>query len=147
MSGQDYTTTISVDQSPALAFAAINNPRAWWGNDIEGNTDRLGEEWSYRYKTIHYSLQKTVELVPNRKVVWHVVDGELNFVADKQEWKGTDIIFDISEQDGKTQVKFTHRGLVPAGECYDTCSDAWSGLIKGSLRNLIETGTGAPDDL
>lgn len=147
MSDPDYTTTITVDKSPQRAFAAINNPRAWWGADIEGQTDRLGEEWSYRYKTMHYSLQKVTELVPNRKVVWHVLEGELSFVADKEEWKGTDIIFEISEQDGKTQVKFTHRGLIPAGECYDTCSDAWSGLIKGSLRNLIETGTGAPDDL
>ena len=147
MSEPDYTTTITVDKSPEQAFEAINNPRAWWGHDIEGRTDRLGEEWSYRYKTLHYSRQKTVELIPGRKVAWHVVEGELSFVADKQEWTGTDIVFDISEADGKTQVKFTHRGLVPTGECYDICSDAWSGLIKGSLRNLIETGSGLPDSV
>jgi len=147
MSGQDYTTTIAVDKSPMVAFHAINNPRSWWGTEIEGRTDQLGEEWSYRYKAFHYSRQKTVELSPGRKVVWHVVDGELSFVEDKQEWKGTDIIFEISEHDGKTQIEFTHRGLVPTGECYDTCSDAWSGLIKGSLRKLIETGSGAPDSM
>jgi hypothetical protein len=35
---------------------------------------------------------------------------------------------------------FTHVGLKPAGECYDTCSDAWTSLIQGSLKQLIETG-------
>lgn len=147
MSEQDYTTTITVDKSPQAAFEAITNPRAWWGHEITGHPEQLGEAWSYRFKTLHYSLQKTTELVPARKIVWHVVEGELSFVADKQEWTGTDIVFEISEQDGKTQIRFTHRGLVPAGECYDVCSDAWSGLITGSLRTLIETGSGAPDSV
>ena len=80
-------------------------------------------------------------------MVWHVTDGTLNFVKDRTEWTGTDLIFDISEKDGKTEVRFTHRGLVPSVECYDTCSDVWGGLIKGSLRQLIETGTGNPDDV
>lgn len=142
-----YTTSFTVDHTPIEAFAAIINPRAWWGQNIEGNTDALGEEWSYRYKDIHYSLHRTVELVPGQKVVWHVVEGTLNFVKDKTEWTGTDLIFDIAERDGKTEVRFTHRGLVPTVECYDTCSDVWGGLITGSLRQLIETGKGNPDDV
>ena len=82
----DFSTVILVDQTPKAAFDAINNPRAWWGQDIDGNTDVIGEEWSYRYKDMHYSMHRTVELVPGRKVVWHVVDGTLNFVHDKSEW-------------------------------------------------------------
>ena len=35
---------------------------------------------------------------------------------------------------------FTHVGLAPQVECYDTCSDAWTSLIQGSLKQLIETG-------
>ncbi|MDB5541416.1 MAG: ATPase [Devosia sp.] len=142
----DFSTVILVDQTPRAAFDAIINPRAWWGQDIDGNTDTLGEEWSYRYKDIHYSKHRTVELVPGRKVVWHVVDGTLNFVKDKSEWQGTDLVFDIAEKDGKTEVRFTHRGLVPTVECFDACSSGWSGLITRSLRNLIESGGGTPDD-
>ena len=143
----DYTTSSVVEGTTAEAFAAIVDPRAWWGKDIEGNADVLGEDWSYRYKDFHYSKHRTVELVPGRKVVWHVVEGTLNFVADKSEWKGTDLVFDISEKDGKTEVRFTHRGLVPTVECFDTCSNVWSGLIDGSLRKLIETGAGDPDNV
>src|SRR6266545_1904771 len=46
----NFTTTISVDQSPEEAFAAINNVRGWWGENIEGSTANLGDEWTYRYK-------------------------------------------------------------------------------------------------
>ena len=147
MTIQDYTTTVAVDQSPAVAFAAISNPRAWWGAEIEGNPEQLGAEWSYRYKTLHYSRQKTVEAVPGKKVVWHVVDADLSFIAERDEWKGTDIVFEITPCNGQTEVRFTHRGLVPAGECYSACSNAWAGLISGSLCNLIEHGTGNPDSV
>lgn len=142
----NYTTRIIVDKTPAEAFDAIVDPRSWWGKDIEGSAAVLGEDWSYRYKDIHFSRHRTVELVPGQKVVWHVFEANLNFVADRSEWKDTDLIFDIAERDGKTEVRFTHRGLVPAVECYDTCSSVWTGLIGGSLHNLIQTGEGNPDN-
>jgi hypothetical protein len=42
-------------------------------------------------------------------------------------------------------VRFTHRGLVPAFECFELCSDGWSFYIKDSLRKLITTGKGEPN--
>jgi len=83
--------------------------------------------------------------VPGKRVVWHVTDAELSFVKDKTEWNGTDIVFDIAKKDGKTEVRFTHVGLVPAFECYGGCSGAWGFYINDSLRNLITTGKGAPN--
>jgi hypothetical protein len=80
------------------------------------------------------------ELVPGKRAAWHVVEGTLNFVEDKTEWAGTTIAFDIARKGDKTEVVFTHVGLKPAVECYNTCSDVWTSLIQGSLRQLIETG-------
>lgn len=145
MTSRDFTTTILVDRSAREAFDAINRPRDWWGREIDGQTDRLGEEWTYRYKDMHFSRQKTIELVPDRKVVWQVVDAQMNFLQDKAEWRGTEIVFDISPKDGKTQIRFTHAGLVPEVECFEVCKSAWSGLIGDSLLELIETGEGLPD--
>ncbi len=142
---RDYTTSSLVDKTPEEAFAAINNVRGWWSGDIEGATDQLGAEFTYRYKDVHYSKQKIAELVPGKRVAWRVLDGYLNFVKDRSEWKGTSVVFDLSRKGDKTEVRFTHRGLVPQVECYDSCTDAWGFYIKSSLRGLIMTDQEQPN--
>src|SRR5215813_7871702 len=125
MNNQNFTTTFTVDQTPAEAFAAINNVRGWWSEEIEGKTDEIGAEFQYHYKDLHRSTQKITELVPGKKVVWHVLDIHINFVKDKTEWKGTDIVFEITKKNDKTEIGFTHVGLVPTIQCYGECSGAW----------------------
>ena len=145
MNDQNLTAAILVDQTPDEAFAAINDVRGWWSGEIEGSTDKVGDESTYRYKDIHYSKQKITELIPGKKVVWLVLDSYLSFVEDKTEWNGTEVVFDISRKADKIEVCFTHRGLVPASECFNDCSNAWGFYITGSLRNLIATGKGEPN--
>ncbi len=145
MKSQNYTTAFTVDETPEEAFAAINDVRGWWSGNIEGNTDRLGDEWTYRFKDIHYSKQKITELVPAKKIVWLVLDSYLNFIEDKTEWNGTRVTFDISKKGDKTEVRFSHLGLTPEVECYDACSNAWGGYVNSSLRNLITKGKGRPN--
>ena len=145
MNDHDFTTTITVDQSPAQAFAAINDVRGWWSGEIDGSTESLGDEFTYRYEDLHYSKQRITESVPGRRVVWQVLDAYLGFTADPAEWTGTEISFEISRAGASTQVRFTHRGLVPDVECFDACSGAWTSYINGSLRSLITTGRGRPN--
>jgi uncharacterized protein YndB with AHSA1/START domain len=126
MKKQDFITSLTVDRSPEEVFKAINNVRGWWSGEVDGDTDRLGAEFTYRYKGMHTSTQKVTEFVPGKKVVWHVTDAELTFVKDKKEWVGTDIVFEIAREGGKTKLRFTHAGLIPAFQCYDGCSGAWA---------------------
>jgi hypothetical protein len=56
------------------------------------------------------------------------MDNYFDFTQDKSEWKGTKIVFEISQKDNKTQLHFTHVGLVPEYECYDICRQGW-GII------------------
>lgn len=142
---QNYTATISVEQTPEEVFHAVNNVRGWWSEEIEGSTDHLGDEWTHHYQNVHRCKMKITGFVPGQKVVWLVLDNFFNFTEDKTEWKGTKIIFEISKKGKKTEVRFTHQGLVPDYECFDVCSDAWGGHIKGSLKNLIATGKGQPN--
>jgi hypothetical protein len=81
MNSQNFTTTFSVDQTRQEAFAAITNVRGWWTGDIEGSTDTLGDEFSYNYPGAHYSKQRITELVPDRKVVWRVIDSHLEGIT------------------------------------------------------------------
>jgi hypothetical protein len=145
MKNPGFTTIISVEQNPEETFAAINNVRGWWSGEIEGNTNKLGAEFTYRYKDVHRSQQKITEFVPGKRVVWQVLDSQLSFVNDQSEWTGTEIVFEISEKNGKTEVRFTHAGLVREYECFDSCSNAWGTLVNDNLRKLIATGECQPD--
>ncbi len=139
-----YTTSFTVDQTPEEAFAAITNVRGWWSQAIVGDTDKLGAEFKYHYQDVHRSTFKITEFVPDTKVVWHVLDNYFNFTEDKTEWIGTDVVFEIARKGDKTEVHFTHVGLVPAYACYDVCSSAWGFYINHSLFVLITKGKGEP---
>lgn len=138
----DFTTILLVDQTPAEVFNAVMNVSHWWSGEIDGNADKLHDEFTYRFANVHRSKQRVVEVIPNQKVVWLVTDSELTFVETKNEWTGTTICFEISRKDNKTQLLFTHKGLVPQFECFGDCSNGWSMLIHQSLFSLITTGEG-----
>ncbi len=72
----------------------------------------------------HVTTQKVVEFVPGKKVIWFVTGSGFNFIKDKEEWKGTKIVFELSPVGNKT-IKdrfYTCIGLTPQVECHDDCS-------------------------
>lgn len=144
MDNQDFKTAFTVTATPQEVFNAVNNVRGWWSENIEGNTDKLGSEFLYHYQDVHRCRMRIVEWIPNKKVVWHVLDNYFKFTKDRHEWVGTHIVFEISEKDEKTLLEFTHQGLVPTYECFQVCHDAWTHYIQGSLKQRIVTGTGNP---
>lgn len=139
---ENFTCTFFVDKTPKEVFDSINNVRGWWQGEIEGNTNQIDDEFDYKVEGIHFSKQKLIEVVENKRITWLVTDSELSFVQDKTEWTGTKIIFEITEINNKTQLRFTHVGLVPKFECYKDCSNAWEQLVQQSLFSLITTGEG-----
>jgi hypothetical protein len=159
MATLDFTTTILVDQTPAEAFSAINNVRGWWSEEIAGSTDKLHDEFNYHFEDIHRCRLKVIELIADKKVVWHVLENYFkpgifgdgshqsrsNDGFAKEEWTGTKISFEISKKDNKTQIRFTHLGLIPGFECFDACSNGWTHYIRQSLLSLITTGKGQPN--
>jgi len=141
---KDYHTSIIVHATAQEAFDGINNVRGWWTENLEGSSEKPGDEFTVRFGDVHVSTQKLVEVIPDKKVVWLVTDSQLNFIKDKQEWTGTKISFEIVEKDNKTTIDFTHHGLVPGIECFNACSNAWGDYINNSLRSLVNTGKGQP---
>lgn len=144
MEKQDYTIILNVDNPANEVFNSINNVSAWWTDDMEGNSQKLNDEFTVHFGEVHVSTQKLVELIPDKKIVWRVTDSKLNFIKDQQEWNNTTISFEISIHDYKTQLTFTHFGLVPKIECYKDCSKGWDYYIKGSLFKFLTTGEGTP---
>lgn len=145
MKDHNYTASFTVDKSPDEAFQAIKNVRGWWSEEIEGPTDAVGDVFDYHYKDVHRCTMKMTEAVPGKRLAWLVTDNYFSFTEDKAEWKSTKLVFDIARKGDETEVRFTHLGLVPEYECFDVCSDAWGGYIKGSLKGLIANGKGDPN--
>jgi len=141
---QSYTTAFEAEQTPDEVFAAINNVRGWWSGEIEGETDQPGAVFTYRVPGVHYCAMRITEFVPGRKIVWRVLDSDISYTEARHEWNDTSITFEIAPKDGKTEVRFTHVGLVPSDECYGSCSNGWSLLVGGNLRKLIATGLDQP---
>ncbi len=145
MENKNFTTAILVDKTREEVFNAIKNVRGWWSENIDGNTDKLDAEFLYHYKAVHICKMKIIEFVPEKKVVWLVLENQFNFTTDQSEWKGNKIDFEISEKDNQTQIIFTQMGLTADYECYNVCQDAWTSYIQGSLKDLITTGKGKPN--
>jgi len=139
---KSFTTTFVVDNSPAEVFDAIRNVRAWWTGEIEGASDKVGDEFTFRYGEIHRSRQRVVEAIPGIQVAWLVTEAHLAVADDPTEWAGTRIFFDISREGARTRLRFTHVGLFPECGCYDACHDGWTFYVQRSLRSLILTGKG-----
>jgi hypothetical protein len=142
---QDYSVTISAAISAKDAFKRINNVSKWWTENLEGHSQKLNDEFTVRFGDIHYSKQRLIEVIPDKKIVWLVTDSNLSWLRNKHEWTNTKISFDITNKDNNTQIEFTHIGLVPGIECFVDCSNAWSQYINQSLLSLIATGKGQPD--
>jgi uncharacterized protein YndB with AHSA1/START domain len=142
---QSFTTTLLVDQSPHEVFEAVTNVHGWWSTTIQGDAQKLGDEFTYEVKGIHYSEQRLVEVVPDRRVVWLVTKADMTFLKQRDEWVGTKVVFDITTEGDKTKLVFTHEGLLPHIECYKMCMPAWTEYIQHSLYRLITTGVGDPN--
>ena len=159
MSNMEYlSATMTVDRTPAEVFAAILDVRGWWNENLIGNSAALHDEFVFtddfayagetvraEKKGIRFARFQITEVVPGRRVVWHVVDADLTFVEDRDEWTDTDVVFDLGTDSHGTTLHFTHVGLTAAeSECYEECSRGWTFYITRSLPQLITTGIGQP---
>ena len=140
---ESFTATIEVAKSPQEVFESITNDVAkWWGGkDLTGNSTKLNDEFIINHPGVHYSKQKIVEIIPDKKIVWLVTESTLDWLQkNKLEWTNTKMIFEITPKGDKTVLQFTHQGLVPKKECFEKCEKGWSLVIKDWLFNFINSG-------
>ena len=143
MKKQDYNAAIMVNTDSLKAFNAINKVSAWWAEDITGATEQLNDAFTVYFGETYVNFTITAS-VPGKKVEWLVTGCYLPWLQDKQEWKNTRVVFDISAGNNQTEIEFTHAGLVPGIECYDGCVKGWDQYFKDSLYRYITEGAGLP---
>jgi len=135
MENKSYSYAFSSGKDAGQIFETLKNVPQWWqglfGEHIEGNYSKVNDEFTFRAGDgVHYSKQKLSEIIPTQKIAWLVTDSNLTFADKSNEWTGTEISFEITPGSGKNIVTFTHTGLVPPMECYESCSGAWTLYLK-----------------
>ena len=115
MKKRSFTTTISVDQTPNEAFAAINNVRGWWSGEIEGATDKLEAEFTYRYKDAHRSTQKVTELIPGEKIAWPQITAVRGVVGEHLREGPVHLAEIASTETMRGATRLSHRSRAQIG--------------------------------
>lgn len=136
-----YSFSFETTKTPQTIFKTLIDVRQWWvglfGEDIKGNSDKLNEEFTFSAGNgLHYTKQRLVELIPNKRIVWQITESKLTFVEVTDEWTNTKIGFEISTVGNKNKVTFIHEGLVKKFQCYTNCSDAWTQYLKNLAEKL-----------
>jgi hypothetical protein len=144
MEKQNYHSSITVNTDAKKVFENISRVSSWWAAGFEGQAKNPGELFTVRFGETFVSF-RIVETIPGKKIVWQVIDCNLHWLSDKKEWNHTKINWDISQRGDKTQIDFTHIGLVPGIECYNDCKKGWDFFIQESLFKLITEGKGLPE--
>lgn len=122
------------------AIATLEGLANWWTEEVGGES-KVGSNISFRFRSTNAELlgemvMQVTELNASKAVRWQCVDGPA-------EWIGTDITFELSEQDNQTILLFGHRNWREAVEFTSHCSMKWA-IFLLSLREYVETGVGKP---
>ena len=141
MKQKDYQKSIDTDVTAKEAFHRIADVRRWWTNTFKGKAVNVNDKFEVTFGKTNVKFEVT-EAIPFSKLVWQVTDCYLDWINDKTEWKGTEIIWEVSEGRKGTKITMTHHGLVPGLECYNDCEAGWNQYVGESIPKLISTGMG-----
>lgn len=150
MDTPNYTRSFVVQRTPEQVYDAISRIAAWWTINTEGSADRVGDAFTITFsdpdgQLVHRTTQRITEAVPGKRLAWTVTACNMPWLKDKEEWKGTTMVFDIAPEGTGARISFTHVGLTPQVECFEQCDRGWEYFLDESLLKLINTGAGQPD--
>ncbi len=112
--------------------ATVDGIRSWWSTNVEGG-DQVGESVTIRFGDRWKVLMERTEMIPNQRVSYRITE------HDTEEWLGTELVFDLSESDGWTTMKFDQRGWKEASDFFRFCSVKWVVFLL-SIKQAVETG-------
>ena len=142
METNNFTSSIAAKISAGEAINRICNVPAWWGVPFSGSSEKQNDQFIVKMGGDAFFNFTVAELIPGKKIVWLVTDCNMPWYSDKKEWANTKLIFDLTENNGVTDLHFTHEGLTPDVECYADCAPGWTHWIKTSLFSYFTTGKG-----
>lgn len=138
----DILHRVGIKAAPANVYKTLATPEGvarWWTTETTGDS-KAGGMIRFRFTDKGRELgvfdMKILELHPDTRVTWQVVNGPA-------EWVGTKIHFELKVEDDFTIVLFRHEGWKEPVEFMYHCSTKWATFLM-SLKSLGETGNGQP---
>jgi uncharacterized protein YndB with AHSA1/START domain len=116
------------------ALTAREGLAGWWTNDTQGEGE-VGGVLKFRFDAGGFDMV-VLDKQPAERVLWQVVDGP-------EEWVGTKVSFELTQDGDYTNVLFKHLGWKEPVDFMHHCSTKWAVYLM-SLKSLVETGRGAP---
>ena len=139
---KDYTATITSSLSAEVVYKAITEEMSDWWTSMSGKFLKTGDKAKTDFGGKSYwSFESTVMDEPSRIELTchdanHIHEGLSDHI--RTEWLGTKLLFEITEEDGKTRIDFTHEGLTPRLECFEVCKAGLDHYFLGSLKSYLE---------
>jgi uncharacterized protein YndB with AHSA1/START domain len=129
---------MDVDAPADRIWQALTSPeglRSWWTSRAEVDTADGVSRFSFPDAPVTWDL-RTDEADEGRHLRWRCVGGP-------PPWVDTDVVFDLSETDGRTLVRFDHTGWRDDEEMVRIVTFGW-GQILPRLKQHSETGDRVP---
>ena len=125
------------------ALATADGIANWWTKDTSGISE-IGKNIEVKFHSPDGSVvgSMTIEILAlqkDKKVHWKFSDGPA-------EWIGTEVIFDIHQEENYTIILFQHRNWAEEVEFKAHCSMKWAVFLL-SFKQYVETSTGKPSPL
>ncbi len=117
------------------ALTTIDGLAGWWTVTTSGDS-KVGGKIHFQFGDRGAFDMRVLELVPNKRVLWEVVDGPA-------EWVGTKVSFNLTQEGEQTTVMFKHMDWAAPVEFMHHCSTKWATFLM-SMKAMVETGKGAP---
>lgn len=137
-----HSVAIEVAKSPGVVFShIIHDVSKFWPEEFEGESSKLNDEFIFTTGDSHYSKNKVIELVPDKKVVWMVTESVRK--TDNFEWTGSKMIFELTPKGNNTLLEFTYDGIILENE-YERLVELCDMVIKEKLYNLITNAKATP---
>jgi len=138
----DILHGVPIKASPEAVYKAITDPeglRSWWTTDVEAEA-KEGGLGVFRFEGGQVQMRMRVKsLSVGKGVRWQVEE------PTPPEWEGTEISWDLTENEGGTNLLFAHRGWKSTGSSFPFINYSW-GYYLLSLVKYLEEGTGFPHD-
>ncbi|MDX2019414.1 MAG: SRPBCC domain-containing protein [Deltaproteobacteria bacterium] len=133
----DILHELSINAPIDRVFAAIGSREGlsdWWTTTTSGDS-APGQTLTFTFGT--HSIDMRVDALEKPgHIAWQCT-------REGPEWLGTKITFDLSPKEGRTLLRFGHRGWAETGRSFAHCNMRWAMFLL-SLRELVETGKGRP---